>query len=139
MTEHERIEKSWLMLWLSSLTYTFAIAFAKFAILTFYWRLFKFSNARIPIQVLLGLTIAWFIVRLFMVTLQCIPIKALWDKSIVDAQCNINESTFFFSTILTHVFIDVAILSLPAIEVGRMHLPTGQKVAVIALFTFGAL
>ncbi|KAH6884271.1 hypothetical protein B0T10DRAFT_463160 [Thelonectria olida] len=121
------------------LTYTFAIAFAKFAILTFYWRLFKFSDVRIPIQVLFGITFAWFLLRLFMVTLQCIPIQALWDKSVKGAECNIHESTFFFSTVLTHVLVDVAILALPAIEVGKLHLPAGQKIAVIALFMFGAL
>ncbi|KAM5345905.1 hypothetical protein ACJ41O_011766 [Fusarium nematophilum] len=139
LTEDERLEKSWLMLWLTSFTYSFAIAFAKFAILAFYWRVFKFSDIRVPIQALAALTVAWFLLRLFMVTLQCVPINALWDKSVEDAECNIHEATFFFSTVLTHVLIDCAILALPAIEVGKLHLPKGQKVAVIALFMFGAL
>lgn len=74
-----------------------------------------------------------------MVTLQCIPITALWDKSITDANCSINESTFFFSTVLTHVIIDIAIVVLPGIEVRKLQLPLGQKLAVVALFTFGFL
>lgn len=139
LTEDERVEQGWLMLWCSSMTYTFGIAFCKFSILTFYWRIFKISGIRVPIQVLFGLTVAWFLLRIFMVTLQCIPITALWDKSITDANCSINESTFFFSTVLTHVIIDIAIVVLPGIEVRKLQLPLGQKLAVVALFTFGFL
>lgn len=139
LTTTERVEKAWLMLWLSSMTYTFAIAFCKFAILTFFWRIFQMSDIRIPIQVLFVITICWFIVRLLLVSLQCIPIKARWDFSITEKTCGIRESVFFFSTVLTHVIIDFAILCLPALEIRKMHLPFGQKIAVIGLFTFGAL
>jgi hypothetical protein len=139
LTPTERVEKAWLMLWLSSFTYTFAIAFCKFAILTFFWRIFQMSDIRVPIQVLFVITVCWFILRLLIVSLQCIPIQARWDFSITDKTCGIKESTFFFSTVLTHVIIDFAILCLPAIEIRKMHLPFGQKIAVIGLFTFGAL
>ncbi|KAJ3542911.1 hypothetical protein NM208_g3859 [Fusarium decemcellulare] len=130
-----------IQLWCSSMTYTFAIAFCKFAILTFYWRLFKYSDIRVPIQVISVLTVCWFVLRLFMVTLQCIPTSAFWNESIEGKaeKCHVKESTFFFSTVLTHVLLDCAILALPAIEVGKLHLPKGQKIAVIALFMFGAM
>ncbi|KAF5020867.1 hypothetical protein F66182_7122 [Fusarium sp. NRRL 66182] len=132
---------AWIHMFTTSFTYTFAIAFSKFAILAFYWRLFQFSDIRIPIQVLSCIAVAWFLLRLFMVTLQCIPITTLWNgtQEDKDTKCHIRESTFFFSTVLTHVLIDGAILILPAIEVGKLHLPKGQKVAVIALFAFGAI
>lgn len=74
-----------------------------------------------------------------MVLLQCIPIQARWDPDVEDAHCGIKESAFFFATGLTHVVIDVAILVLPAVEVGKMRLPRGQKVGVIALFGSGTL
>ncbi|EEU43685.1 uncharacterized protein NECHADRAFT_45204 [Fusarium vanettenii 77-13-4] len=138
LTLDEKTKVSWLILWCSSILYSFTIAFCKFSILCFYWRLFKYSSVRIPVQVLSGLTLAWFILRLFLVTLQCIPIQGLWDHS-VKHSCGVNETVFFFTTVLTHVLIDCAILALPIIEVGKMHLPKGQKIAVITLFLFGAL
>ncbi|EXK38284.1 hypothetical protein FOMG_08694 [Fusarium oxysporum f. sp. melonis 26406] len=140
-TFHDKNRLAWIHMWTTSFTYTFAIAFSKFAILAFYWRLFQFSDIRIPIQVLSCITVAWFLLRLFMVCLQCLPLTALWDgdQATRDAKCHIRESTFFFSTVLTHVLIDCAILILPAIEIGKLHLPKGQKVAVIALFAFGAM
>ncbi|KAF4453300.1 hypothetical protein F53441_4030 [Fusarium austroafricanum] len=140
-TFHDKNRLAWIHMWTTSFTYTFAIAFSKFAILAFYWRLFQFSDIRIPIQVLSCITVAWFLLRLFMVSLQCLPLTVLWDgtQEEKDAKCHIKESTFFFSTVLTHVLIDCAILILPAIEVGKLHLPRGQKFAVIALFAFGAM
>ncbi|KAI1023956.1 hypothetical protein LB504_005289, partial [Fusarium proliferatum] len=139
MSEAERIKKARIMVFCTSVTYTFAIAFAKLAILMFYWRIFKFSTIRLAIRVLLVLTVSWFLLRLFLVTLRCVPIQALWDDSIKDAKCKIDAATFFFSTILTHVILDVAILVLPVVEVAKLRLAVGQKVAVISLFMFGAL
>ncbi|KAM5357531.1 hypothetical protein ACJZ2D_016168 [Fusarium nematophilum] len=139
ITEEQRLVRSRLMLWLTCLVYTFAIASAKFTILAFYWRIFKFSGIRIPIQVLTGITVSWFIVRVCFITMNCLPTNAFWDHSISEKACRINEATFFFTTVLTHVLIDWAILALPVIEVGRLHLPIGQKIAVIAMFMFGAV
>lgn len=140
-TWQDKQRLGWKLVWVSSMTYTFAIAFCKFAILAFYWRIFQHSDIRIPIQVLSTLAGAWFFLRLFMVTLQCIPISALWNETgqARDSRCHIQESTFFFATVLTHVLLDCAILALPAIEVSKLHLPRGQKVAVIMLFMFGAM
>lgn len=135
----EIIRKDWLFLFLTSETYTFAIAFCKFAILAFYWRIFKYTGIRIPIQVLSALTIGWFILRLFMVNLQCIPIQTLWDPAITDGKCGVNKPTFFFSTGVTHLLIEAGLIVLPAIELAKMHLPTGQKIAVMLLFMFGIL
>ncbi|KAH7125789.1 hypothetical protein EDB81DRAFT_698208 [Dactylonectria macrodidyma] len=140
-TWQDKQRLGWKLLWVSSMTYTFAIAFCKFAILAFYWRIFQHSDIRIPIQVLSTLAGAWFFLRLFMVSLQCIPISALWNETgqARDRRCHIHESTFFFATVLTHVLLECAILALPAIEVSKLHLPRGQKVAVIMLFMFGVM
>lgn len=71
-----------------------------------------------------------------MVSFQCLPTQYFWDKSI-NGRCTINEAQFFFGTILTHCIMDIVILLLPAIEVSRLHLPSGQKLAVIGLFLVG--
>ncbi|RFN45595.1 integral membrane protein [Fusarium flagelliforme] len=139
LTEDERLERSYIFTFIASLTYTVACGFAKLAILTFYWRLFKYSHSRIAIQIVLVLCIAWFIVRMFLLTMQCQPTSAYWDIDRRDTHCNVPSSTYFFSTGLTHLILDVIILLLPLVEVYRMHLPIGQKIAVMGLFGFGAL
>ncbi|CAG9993203.1 unnamed protein product [Clonostachys byssicola] len=131
--------KGWFLLFLASETYTFAIVFCKFAILAFYWRIFKYTSIRIAIQVLSVVTMAWFLLRVFMVSFQCVPIQALWDPSIKNGRCTIKKPTLFFSTGLTHLLIELVLLILPATELRKLHLPLGQKIAVILLFMTGIL
>ncbi|RGP77199.1 integral membrane [Fusarium longipes] len=136
--EYENINlNARLMQFLISMTYSYSIGFSKLSILLFYWRIFKQSAIRIPIQVLLGLSVAWLILRTFMVTFHCIPVQAYWDKSIEGAVCKINDSQFFFGTCLTHFALDIVILALPIIEVFKLRLRMGQKVAITALFVIG--
>ncbi|KAF5685601.1 integral membrane protein [Fusarium circinatum] len=126
-----------LMQFFISLTYSYSIGLSKLSILLFYWRIFKQSAIRIPIQVMLGISGAWLILRTFMVIFHCIPVQAYWDKSIKDAVCKINDSQFFFATCLTHFILDVVILALPVIEVFKLRLRLGQKIAITALFALG--
>lgn len=65
--------------------------------------------------------------------------QAFWDKSIANATCNIDDSKFFFGTVLTHLVLDLAILSLPVLQVRKLKLRTAQKVGVCAMFLFGIL
>ncbi|KAJ4152408.1 hypothetical protein NW754_004203 [Fusarium falciforme] len=118
--------------------YAFSIASSKFTILSLYWRLFKHSSIRLPIQIMLTASLAWILLRIFMVSLQCIPLKYFWDKS-VDGRCGIDESQFFFGTVLTHFVMDIIILIMPVVEVGKLHLRLGQKLAVICLFLIGSI
>lgn len=82
------------------------------------------------------ISVMWIILRTFMVSFQCLPTQYFWDKSI-KGHCAINESQFFFGTILTHCVMDVVILALPVIEVGKLKLRLGQKLGVIGLFLIG--
>ncbi|KAJ6437920.1 fungal fucose-specific lectin [Purpureocillium lavendulum] len=122
----------------SEFCYAFSIASTKFALLTLYWRLFKMSSIRIPIQIMFTISVTWIILRTFMVAFQCLPTQYFWNKSI-HGHCAINESHFFFGTILTHCVMDVVILALPVIEVAKLHLPLRERLAVIGLFFIGFL
>jgi hypothetical protein len=67
-----------------------------------------------------------------------VPVQGFWDRSI-DARCDINDSKFFFGTVLAHLVLDVVILALPVIQVYQLKLPVSQKIAISAMFTFGIL
>lgn len=132
INEHSRF-----LLFLSSLSYAFSLGFSKLAILSLYWRIFQLSVIRIPIQITYGITIIWLIVRLFMLLFRCSPVRAYWDKEIPGEICPINEVTFYFATIFTHMILDIIILVLPIIEVFKLRLRLGQKIGVAALFLIG--
>ncbi|VUC23772.1 unnamed protein product [Clonostachys rosea] len=123
----------------NSLCYASSLATSKISILSFYWRLFSQSVIRIPILVMLVMSVIWIILRTFMLIFRCVPVQSIWDKTITDSVCNINSGQFFFGTIITHFIMDVIILTLPIIEVYRLRLRLGQKLAIIALFVLGTI
>ncbi|KAF5723263.1 integral membrane protein [Fusarium mundagurra] len=138
--EANRIQdRSRLLLWICELLYASSIAFCKFSILCFYWRVFQYTSIRYAIIILLVAVSIWITIRTFMVIFHCVPIRAYWDKSIQGAKCPFNEANFFFATILIHTTMDCVILILPAIEVMKMTLPLSQKLAVVGLFTSGTM
>lgn len=139
LTPKQALELSHLLLWNAELFYASSLAFSKLSILGFYWRLFSRSNIRVPIQILAVLSLIWLIIRTFLAIFHCVPVQAFWDKSIKDAVCTIDDSKFFFGTVLVHFLLDISILALPVLQVMNLHLQAGQEIAVIALFMFGIL
>lgn len=123
----------------NSLCYASSLATSKISILSFYWRLFSQSVIRIPIIVMLVMSVIWMILRTFMLIFRCVPVQSIWDKTITDSVCNINSGQFFLGTIVTHFIMDLIILTLPVIEVYRLRLRLGQKLGIIALFVLGTM
>ncbi|KAH8199712.1 hypothetical protein TruAng_006120 [Truncatella angustata] len=139
LTPKESLTKSLLFCYLAEIFYALSLACAKFAVLAFYWRMFRTSNIKIPIIALVIATTIWFILRTFLAIFHCVPVQAFWDREIPNATCQIDDSKFFFGTVLVHLIIDLFILSLPVYQVRKLQLKTAQKVGVIALFMFGTL
>lgn len=81
----------------------------------------------------------WLIIRTFMAIFHCVPVDAFWDHAIEDSRCDIDDSKFFFGTVLVHLIIDIGILALPVFQVKNLQLRLGQKIAVTGLFMFGIL
>ncbi|KAG5789542.1 hypothetical protein H9Q69_011403 [Fusarium xylarioides] len=90
-------------------------------------------------MVMLVMVVIWIILRTFMLTFRCVPVQSLWDYTITDKVCNINSDQFFLGTITTHFIMDIIILVLPIIEVFRLRLKMGQKLAIGALFLLGTI
>ncbi|KAF1949150.1 hypothetical protein CC80DRAFT_497734 [Byssothecium circinans] len=123
----------------NSLCYASSLACSKLSILAFYWRLFKVSVIRIPILLMVGISAVWWIIRTFMLTFRCVPTRAIWDKSIKDAVCNIDSDKFFMGTITTHFLLDVAILVLPIVPVFKLRLRLQQKLGIVGFFLLGTI
>ncbi|RSL66825.1 hypothetical protein CEP53_003200 [Fusarium sp. AF-6] len=119
--------------------YAHTLFFAKISILMFYWRMFRVTNIKIAIKVLLGCSIIWILARTLLTTFHCLPVEAFWDYHIKKKTCAIESSKFFFGTVLAHVIIDVAILVLPIVQIQKLQLPGMQKLGIILMFMFGIL
>ncbi|KAJ3547447.1 hypothetical protein NM208_g1509 [Fusarium decemcellulare] len=138
MSKDEALVQTKLLLYVAELVYAAALFFAKASILSFYWRMFRVTNIKLPIQILFTCSVIWIIIRTFMGIFHCIPVQAFWDSS-AGGTCAIEDSKFFFGTILVHVIIDIAILILPIMQIRKLQLPTLQKLGVMVMFTFGIL
>ncbi|KAH7013659.1 hypothetical protein EDB80DRAFT_749306 [Ilyonectria destructans] len=132
----EILFESKLLLFVAELVYAFALFFAKLSILSLYWRMFHVTNIRLPIQILFGCSIVWITFRIFMGIFHCVPVQAFWDSS-AGGKCEIEDKKFFFGTTLVHAFIDIAILIVPIVQIGKLQLPSLQKYGIMVMFMFG--
>ncbi|KAF7561794.1 hypothetical protein G7046_g2331 [Stylonectria norvegica] len=137
MTVENAKSTSKLFLYIGELIYASALFFGKTSILCFYWRMFRVTNIKLPIQLLLGASVIWMIVRTIMAIFHCVPIHAFWDTNVKNAVCNIDDAKFFFGTILVHVILDICILIVPIVQIRKLQLPRLQKLGIMAMFCFG--
>ncbi len=71
------------------------------------------------------------------VTLQCVPIKALWDTDI-KARC-VDNRALGFAGAGASIFEDFAVMLLPVSELKSLHLDLKKKFALIFMFAVGSL
>lgn len=74
-----------------------------------------------------------------MLSFRCVPTRAIWDKTVPDAVCNIDGNKFFLATITTHFTLDVMILVLPIVPILSLHLPLQERLGVVVFFLLGAM
>ncbi|KIL93007.1 hypothetical protein FAVG1_04188 [Fusarium avenaceum] len=135
-TKAEILMQNGLLLYVAELFYATALFCAKASILSFYWRMFRVTNIKLPIQILGGCALIWIIIRTIMGIFHCIPVNRFWDAS-AGGSCAIEDKKFFFGTILVHVILDIAILALPILQIRKLQLPTLQKIGIMLMFVFG--
>ncbi|KAJ4179021.1 hypothetical protein NW755_012759 [Fusarium falciforme] len=138
LTKEKALFQTKLLLYIAELMYASALFFAKASILSFYWRMFRVTNIKLPIQILFTCAVIWIIIRTFMGIFHCIPVQTFWDSS-VKGTCAIEDSKFFFGTILVHVVLDICILILPILQIRKLQLPGLQKLGVMVMFLFGII
>ena len=69
--------------------------------------------------------------------LQCIPIRANWDRK-VKARC-VHESGYFLGQAIPNIVIDLVLLLLPLHPLWKLHIGLDQKVTLLAVFALGYL
>ncbi|KAI1014603.1 hypothetical protein LB503_004093 [Fusarium chuoi] len=135
-TKAEILMHNSLILYVAELFYATALFCAKGSILSFYWRMFRVTNIKLPIQILACCSLIWIIIRTFMGIFHCIPVQRFWDPS-AGGSCAIEDKKFFFGTILVHVMLDIAIIALPILQIRKLQLPVFQKIGIMLMFVFG--
>jgi hypothetical protein len=110
----------------------------KFSILHLYMELFpskRFHKFCIGTMVVAGL---YFISVLLETFLLCSPVEFNWDKTI-PGSCDPNSMVAYIMAGTTNLLIDVFIVVLPMPVLWKLRLPWPKKIAVISMFSLGAL
>ncbi|KAJ5645959.1 hypothetical protein N7490_002331 [Penicillium lividum] len=110
----------------------------KVTMVLFYWRLFSGDRRiRIALYTIGSMLFAWFVGALASGLVVCEPLPKFWDHSI-PGKC-LHTMTYFRAIAGTNLATDVFLLVLPIPIVWGLHRPASERLALIAVFTLGAL
>jgi hypothetical protein len=110
---------------------------AKVSILTLFWRIFTARWFRISVWCCVTFLVSHGLLFLLLVTFQCIPVHAIWDRA-VSAKC-LNITAIGWAGAIFSILEDLVILALPIPEVLKLQLTFRKKVAVCLMFGIGSL
>ncbi|KAI9681158.1 MAG: hypothetical protein M1817_002440 [Caeruleum heppii] len=121
-----------------SLVYANVIMLIKISILLLYNRIFAIPKFRKWINACIGLFIAIQVSTAFVTMLNCIPIRAAWDKTIPNARC-LDPRTIYKGVAATSIVTDAIVLVIPLPLIWRLRIHTHQKTALSFIFGIASL
>lgn len=116
-----------------------AQALVKVSILLLYHRLFGVNKwFRIVLFVAGTLTIMWWIAAFLDSILECVPLQAIWDKSIRDPKCQ-NVRASALGTGIANMILDIMFLIIPLPMIWKLQVTKRVKISLTGIFLLGAL
>ncbi|KAI9930682.1 hypothetical protein ASPWEDRAFT_39579 [Aspergillus wentii DTO 134E9] len=117
--------------------YTSSVAMIKISVLLMYHRILRSERSFRIAALILGLiTIGWWISIVCVCIFQCNPIAKAWNIVLPGTCINLRGS--FIGNGVPNIATDVAILSLPAPQVWKLHTSVLNRLGVIAIFGLGS-
>ncbi|KIA75463.1 hypothetical protein HK57_00046 [Aspergillus ustus] len=130
----------WLKIYYAALcSYLVVAASVKLSLTTFIMRVFPQPYVqRIGYGIILFI-IAFTISGELTLALQCKPVRAFWDKTIITGECFTNETMFaitMYQGVLMFV-CDVVIIVLPMPAIWKLQMALRKRLLVLFMFSFG--
>lgn len=118
--------------------FSLVITSVKISILWLYHTLFGISNLAKKLIYGTGvLCIIWFIIAiLVLIVFQCRPVDAYWNEFMSPAKCW-DAKRLLLGYELTNFFIDIIILCIPVVVIGKLQLSREKKVGASITFLLG--
>lgn len=121
----------------SQILYVLIQNLVKISILLLYLRIFPTQSFRNATNAMLAWQVCHTLAFLVAVTLQCIPISAVWTLD-PNAKC-VNSTGMVYSGAVLSILEDLVIMALPVRELKRLNLSLRKRVALIFMFALGSL
>ncbi|OHW95677.1 integral membrane protein [Colletotrichum incanum] len=125
-------------LYVRNLVYTVLQAAVKLSIILFLRRIFPSQTFRRIAQAIEIILLLHGTLFTILFTVQCIPVRSIWDRTITDRQC-LNLQAVGYSSGGLAMAEDIAILLLPIPHVWQLKISLPRRLAVITLFSVGSL
>ncbi|KAI1776203.1 hypothetical protein F4818DRAFT_374246 [Hypoxylon cercidicola] len=139
MTPEDR-ETALQTLWISPPLWGLSSALIKMSIVASYLRIWSSKKFKLLCRLLL-LLIAVFGLTLFLGgVLACVPVRLSWQPpGARDARRCIDLPRFMFATSTLNTAVDLLVLAVPVPLVRRLQIARKQRIALLAVFTVGAV
>jgi hypothetical protein len=112
----------------------------KLSILTMYLRLFSVNRRFVKLcYYMMVFILAWGIAVLLTTIFQCTPVRAAWDKTILDSQCLVLTDFVVIGSNVPNIIADAVIIILPMPLLWSLKLSVMRKLGLIALFLVAAV
>jgi hypothetical protein len=123
---------------IAQIPYKIALGFTKVSLVLLYLRIFITKTFQRVGRGYLVVIIAWTIASVLVTILQCIPIKASWDKKIVDKKC-VDKNSWWYAFAAINTVTDFLIVILPIRPILNLKLSKQDRIGLLCVFGIGAL
>jgi hypothetical protein len=123
------------MSYLQQIFYKLTINLTKASIILLYLRIFVQRWFRATCNMLLGIVLSYMVASIAASIWQCSPIALAWDWSTLGTCINLTDA--WLANTVYSIVTDFIILGLPMYPIYESHLPTGQKIALVMVFSLG--
>lgn len=125
------------LVYIASIIYVWTGAFAKFALLVFYYKLSPQKWFRLSVIVAVVIIIGSSTGIFFSLVFACKPIAMNWDI-MVPGEC-INRTALYIATAVANIIGDILVFMLPIPIVIHLKIPFRQKIGLMFIFSVGSL
>jgi hypothetical protein len=122
----------------AQIMYKVVITINKISFLCLYLRIFIQPTFRRICYGGIIFLVCWGLAYILVTIFQCIPVDAFWDHTITNKTC-VNSEAQWLSYAVISIISDFSILALPMFPIYKLKLPRGDKIALAAIFSLGAL
>jgi len=122
----------------AQILYKMVLGLNKVSMLCLYLRIFIGRIFQWLCYATLVVVVGWSVGSVMATIFQCVPISAVWDKSIKGPHC-IDSDAFWYAYGIINILTDAAIFALPVREVTKLQLLRREKVGILMVFLLGAL
>lgn len=128
-----------MLMWIGQMLYYFAISFAKFSIISSYFRIFPYKRLHQICWGVLGVTAAFLVAAVTATIFVCHPIQAAWDPTLRTPMSCFHFVDLLYASSVLNVLTDVVLCTLPLPYFLKLNIPLKQKVTASCLFIAGGL